>query len=586
MINRKKSLAEEFIQKLQDATGNETLPKKFLEDYGSHISTPTFQDVLNKYAEYCKTLSFEQKEVISKVFWEQVKIIGTPIIEDDFQNDNQCHVYFLFPKKNILDSKEKKDGTKKDLYLQGDFHGYDTTDGRQLVKNLNGTDIMLLSNEITKDAIITYRYIQLEPSLAGKTPVQHHGSEVLEELPVNFFPKEEETVKPRVILPQTEKASDQFWGNDNQLIDDYSTHRPPHTGSSARIFRVSTDHPHLPNEKIDWPNFLSIPIIHDPNKNFTYYDTLYSDQKGDLQHCEIPIKSPIDLFLKEDFSNFTRAIHVFKPVSGKIENVIVVNDGAAYLSEGCMTLFEKMVKEGDLSPDTAFIFITALPGLKKTISIDDPKANMPGMGERTIDYEHGIDQYVEFISNKLFSKLNTENFILPKNPNNRVMIGASLSGTASLYIGLQYPEIFGCVIAQSPSPSNRKILKDLVNQNDSFKPKNKISLSCGYFEQICFAANTNLPYATQLKEILDTPLQIGMHGHEMLAWVKELERSLPLILKANLSLDNQKLKKSTGSFIDSRSITSKSLFSHPKELTQKNIDPNEKKIWPKRPRGG
>lgn len=567
--------AQEFIKKLQDATGNEALPKKFWEDYVSHAGIPTFQDVLDKYAEYYNSLSPAQKKDISKIFWEQVKTKGTPIIENHLDSNLECAIYFLMPKDRILDSKEKS-GTKKYLYLQGDLHGYDSTDGRQIVEELHDTGIMLHRNIMPKGAIVTYRYIQLEPSLRGKTPTQHHGSEIVEEPPKEFFPREEKFLP--VIPYQTENAKATFWGDDNQLVDDYSTLTSPHPGSPERIFRINSNpyRAHLSVEKINWLNLLSAPKSGDAKKSFAYHDTLYSDQKNDLKHCEIPIASPRDLFSdKGPYSNFTRSIHVFKPASGKIDNIIVVNDGIPYLSTNVMELFEKMVKKGKLSPHTAFIFVTPLPGLEKTIPANDPKRSMPGMGPRTIDYEHGIDQYINFIVHKLFPALNTEDFKLPKDPNRRIMIGSSLSGTAGLYVALQHPDLFSGVIAQSPSPSNRRILRDLMSQYDPLKPRAKIHLSCGEFEQPCYAANTNFPYAIELSQKLDIPLQKGLHGHQYVAWVEALEHSLPAL--------NAQAQKNQLSLLP---LVPHSIFSQRKELPIQSEAASDSEKWVLRKIGG
>ena len=561
------SQIEVFIKGLQKATGNTLWPIKFWGNYPEN-DVHTFQDALAKYAEYYSALNPAQKEAMSHVFWEQIEAIGTPIIEDSLELDGECEVYFLFPKDNLSQSKEEPE-YKKDLYLQGDFHGYDTTNGRQRVEELSDTGIMLHQDTMPRDAMITYRYIQLEPSLKGKTPTEHHGSEIIENLPVTFFPEEDtsfdflkrvitefiqfswnfaEALQPQppeeptrldVIPPQTKNASDKFWGSDSRLFDDYGTHRPPFLGigSSERIFRVhaNPELSHLLGEEVNWPSLLSEPNLGDPAKRFIYHDTLYSDLEGGLQRCAAPITNQYAEYTHSDldaspYSRFTRAIHVFKPTSNTIDNIVVVNDGMPYLSMGSMERFEKMVLEGQLSPNTAFVFVTPLPGLAKTMSADDPKASMPGMGSRTIEYEHGVDQYADFIADKLLPGLNTEDFRLPRDPSSRVMVGSSLSGTASIYMASKYPDLFGSVIAQSPSPSNREILKDVVAQYTPSMPRADIHLSSGVFEQPSYAANTNLPYAIELSERLHIPLHSGAHGHQFLAWTEELEHALPKLL--------------------------------------------------------
>ena len=432
------TIAQKFIERLQHATGKEPLPKKFLWDYSRDASTPTFQDFLDKFADYFKRLpTKEQKDGVYKIFWEQVKAIGgTPIIEDSLDSELECEVYFLLPKENLAESTEADaPGTKKDLYLQGDFHGYGSTDGRQRLLELPGTGIMWHKDSILKEAIIVYRYIQVEPSHRGKKPVP--------ELPP-FFNDDKEFVPlstNTAIFPDIPQS---------ECRDEYSTHTSPYPGfdSSGKIVRVSADseHAHIPGKPINWPSLLSIETPSN-TRHFSYHATLYSDKAGDLLRSDAPITDQYhdDLYYSDQanspYANFTRAIQVFKPASGKIDNIIVVNDGIPSLITGLMDHFEKMVAEKKLSPNTAFVFINTLPGLKTTLSQEaaeafnkDPSKDLPGMGVRLIDYKHGIDQYTDFIANKLFPQLKKE-ISVPDDPCHRIMIGSSLSGTASVYIG-------------------------------------------------------------------------------------------------------------------------------------------------------
>lgn len=515
---------QDFIKNLQDATN-----QQFWKNPPEKV---TFQAVLDQYALYYESLSTaEEQEKLSTIFWDQVKAIGTPIIEEG--SEGNCEVYFLFPRNKLSDSDEKP-GEKKDLYLQGDFHGYDTTTGRQLLSHFKNTGIMLRSDTIPKDAIITYRYVQLEPSLRGRTPTEHHGSAIIEPVPESFFPQTEEVKedKEEVIPGKTKNPSEQFWGKATQRVDECSTHRPVFfatdgsPGSPERIFRVSPEpsRARLPGEAVNWSMLLSTENSSNSNRRFVYHDTLYSDLNGDIVHDETTSgeSATPDQLRTEPYLKFTRVIHVFKPTSEKIDNIVVVNDGIGYLLSGMMDRFETMDK---LSPNTAFVFISCLPGLAKTVSALPPKADLPGMRERVVDYQLKIEVYVDFLK-KLLSELDLK---LPMDPSHRVMIGSSLVGTASLYIALNHPDLFGGVIVQSPSPFNRNILNDVVQQNDLSKPKAKIHFSCGEFEQPKYAANTNWPYSVELSQRLNLPLHPGAHGHQFVAWTFALEQSLPEI---------------------------------------------------------
>ena len=335
------------------------------------------------------------------------------------------------PKENLTESTEAR-GTKKDLYLQGDFHGYGATDGRQILLELPDTGIMCRKDRIPKESILAYQYIQVEPSHRGKKPIPERSP---------FF-EDGEGFAPHSTSPDFPEIPQ------SGCRDEYSTHTSPYPGfdSSGRILRVSADseHAYLPGKPINWPSLLSTETPRSI-RHFGYHATLYSDQAGDLHRSDAPVTDQYhdDLYYSDQasspYANYTRAIQVFKPASEKIDNIIVVNDGIPSLITGRMDHFEKMVAEKKLSPNTAFVFVNTLPGLKETLSPEaaesfdnDPSKDLPGMGVRLIDYKHGIDEYTDFIANKLFPQLEKE-INIPDDPNHRIMIGSSLSGTATVY---------------------------------------------------------------------------------------------------------------------------------------------------------
>lgn len=616
------TIAKEFFEKLQNISANEPLVAVFLKKYLHYRDGLTFENILKEYEKYFGELTnLDDKKKLSTIFWEQVKFFGTPIIEDDLQDDSksQCNVYFLFPKDKLSASLEKPE-TKKDLYLQGDFHGYGSTkEDKQRLLELAETGIMWHKDSMPKDALVAYGYIQVEPSYRNiksepeRSPFFVEGE--------GFSPHTTNAKFPEI----TTSVS---W-------DEYSTHLSTYPGfpSPEKIFRVSADskHAHISGKRVDWPDLLSTATANN-TKPFVYHATLYSDNVGDLHRSDASVKNQYyddlyyansyNLFLKRvssfseldtkelgekpylikddvsnykiwgykentwqltdieltdlditskwghaqliissewkpnqslrvfttdaifntlkqghtaylPYANFTRDIQVFKPASGKIDNIIVINDGILYLIAGIMDHFEKMVSENKLSPNTAFVFIHPLPGLTTTLSSEkiddfnkDPSVKLPGMGVRLVDYKHGIDQYSDFIANKLFPKLKEE-LNVPDDPNHRVMIGSSMSGTASLYIGLKRPDLFGGVIVQSPSPDNRAKLNEIPREMLIARNLH-IHLSCGEFEHPNYAAaNDNMGYATELAHKLGIPLHTEAHGHTCVSWAEELERSLP-----------------------------------------------------------
>ncbi len=500
-------------------------------------SEANFQAALQTYANYYQNLSARQKGQVSEVFWTQIKKIGTPIIEPSPDLPDQCEVYFLLPKDKLSKSQSQK--VRKTLYLQGDIHGYDFTQDKQRVDEFENTGIMLKHNRIAKDAVITYRYVQVEPDFSNLSAVEIHGSEKLEVPPEAFFPAEKAEV-PKILPKRSEHlsydSSEIFSRPDADILDANTVHRPPYLGfaGAERILRVHPS-PHqakLDGQPINWSELLS------PNSGtaFAHQQTLYSTSDGRLHEADPlyrqPNVGPDTLFQADKnslYADCTRVTHVFTPRSGKIDQLIIVNDGLAYLMSDCMGQFEQMVKDGELPENTAFAFVTPLPALKSKIPADDPKASMPGMGERTVEYEHRINEYAEFLQGTLLPALEQRGLKMP-NVNHRVMIGSSLSGTAGIYIGSKYPNTVGHVIAQSPSPSSREILEEIVADYEPSQPRAQMQLSCGEFEQPGYAENTNLPFARELKQKLKLPLITHPHGHQHLAWVQDLRDELPRAL--------------------------------------------------------
>lgn len=571
------AIANEFLDRLRNIGGEEALIATFLENRlpSSHEEI-SFETILTEYAKYVSELPNNDKERLLNIFWDQVKYFGTPIIEDNSQESGKCNVYFIFPKEDLKLSTENS-RVKKDLYLQGDFHGYGVTTERQKLSELEGAGIMWRKYVMPENAMVVYKYIQVEPSDEGISPKP--------ELPP-FFKQDDERFIPVV----TNVAEFPPIPSQTDCVDKYATHTSPYPGFEmpSRMFCVNADtrRAHIQSNPIKWPDLLSSTAPSD-QRHFVYHSTLYSDKSGELHRSESKISEHYhdDLFFSDKpgsvYADFTRNIQVFKPASGKIEDVIILNDGIPYLMTGLLAHFEKMVDEGKLSPHTAFAFISTMPGLKNTLSQEDAiafendeLANTPGMGVRVIDYKDHIDEYINFIADKLFPLLEKE-IDIPDDPSHRVMVGSSLSGTASAYIGLKRPDLFGGVVSQSPSPANREILSTVPIKMQTMR---NVYMSCGEFEDPGkAAANANLEYAKELSHKLNIPLHIGAHGHEFLAWNEELEQSLPAVIEASHAL---KVKESTESSFGH----AHSMFSRPQKLSES--EQQDEKNWVYRKKGG
>lgn len=535
--------AFEFLKQLEMIGETDPLISGLLATIQSRSNDLSFEDILTGYAHYSDELPEFDKNKLSTIIWEQIKLFGTPIIEYDLQDSSQCKVYFLFP-------KDKLENTNT-LYLQGAFHGYGGVKQRNILTELSNTGMMCRIDSMPTNALLNYQY-------------QQEGT--------------------------------------SSVTDENSSHGNVyhHRYAGGVMLRVSPDRDesHLgkrlseKEEENYWANVISANRANNGN-HFNYCNTLYSDLNNAFQTCDAPLPQRIDIYNPvppdlsqipdEDltgspYANFTRAIHIFKPVSddAQIKHVIVFNDGRPYILAGMLEQAEKMVNAGKLSPDTALVFIDTLQGLAKTMpGIEkDERFNLGGMGVRIIDFDKGRDAYIAFLKN-LFAYL--ENTLaIPDESRSRIMVGASLSGTATIYVALNEPALFKAYIAQSPSPSNDEILMGLTSNHEA-----SIRLSCGVFEQPQFndAETDCYNYAMQLEARFGLAFDHkSFHGHNHAAWVVDLEKSLPVLLEANHVLANQSDKSTT--------VSTQSFFSPPPTSTQENSEKSNDAIFVIRKKGG
>ncbi|RUR11612.1 serine hydrolase [Legionella sp. km772] len=608
------TISQEFIKRLKNATGNESLPIKFWADYSNDSDTPTFQDVLDKYADYYKGLSVAQQKEMSKIFWEQVKDFGTPIIEE--KSDGQSEVYFLFPRGKLSDVDDKP-GTKKNLYLQGDFHGYGSTlEETQELTQLSDTDVMCRRNTMPKDALVTYYYVQLDPKHSNKEATHFYGDVAYR--PSSFFPVIPSTIpvdKPPAKTREELQAADTlFYGVGCGLIkmsidpttmdsDELSTileHKQSYVlfeqqllyiDTNLKITTLPTEEPFqleaiFPAEanKLQFVSQSNIAKIwsltgHPPpvsalSDEFSKYQKIYDDKSSffcadpdkDISTLGLPVNDKniafdfgkffsdaankarvslvsvddkiVDPSNLEDPSKISRSIQVFAPQGeGDIDQVVIISDGRYYQLGNTVERLDKL-----LSKNTAVIFITPEQGIeaeaiKKGVEFE-PADALTGMGARTVDLKYRLDEYAKFIHQELLPELVKRGIKIPTDPDKRVLVGASLGGTASIYMGMEHPEWFGKVVAQSPSINNRGKLEKIIDSGKK-PPPPEIYLSCGEFESPKYAKNLNIPFAEELAEHLGVKLHTSPHGHQMEAWSPQLEDALPAL---GLSLDLAPIK--------------------------------------------
>lgn len=521
-------IANEILNNLNATSESEPLLIPLLHDLQLLRDELTVKDILLHYANYHNKLTDDDKIKLSTLFWSMIKTVGTPIIEKDLQEPNKCRVHFLFPKDQL-----ENDNT---LYLQGAFHGYGGIRERNQLSELADTGILYRIDTLPLNAILNYQY-------------QQNGA--------------------------------------SALNDDYSFHRNVyhHRYSGGIVLRVNADPvksllgEHLGNDEEKYWDRITASAVSDQQTNFTQLVTLYTDTNNTLQTCDAPLPQKVDIYnpvppnlaeipdedlTNSPYANFTRAIHIFLPRCHptEINNIIVFNDGRPYILAGMVEQAKRMIKSGNLPANTALIFITTLQGLINTMPgiQHDERFKLSGMGVRTIDFQLGIDNYVSFLKS-VFQQLE-HHLKIPNNASYRTIVGASLSGTATLCIALKEPGLFNSYIAQSPSPSNDAILIDLqANRNAN------VQLSCGVFEQPSYNDTETdcFNYARELAQRFDIPFdEEKYHGHNHAAWIQDLETAIPKSLM-------KRLNKSP----ESASIFSQSIFYQSKESSIKIENKNE-----------
>jgi predicted alpha/beta superfamily hydrolase len=97
------------------------------------------------------------------------------------------------------------------------------------------------------------------------------------------------------------------------------------------------------------------------------------------------------------------------------------------------------------------------------------------------DYQGGIsqaDEYLSFIVETLKPFIDEQFRTLP-DPENTALSGSSFGGHISLYGGIRYPEIFGLILAFSPSlwPADGALVREILKVPPIFRDREFISIS-------------------------------------------------------------------------------------------------------------
>jgi enterochelin esterase-like enzyme len=486
----------------------------------------TFQEVLDKYEEYYKKLPTEpdnERKAISNVFWDQVKTIQTPIIENI--SEDEVRVHFLFPQKNY-DSDNKK------LYVAGDFHGFTSTNNeRQEMHHIPETDIMHRSDVMPKDSIVVYHFLQVPLAYQNKNRPEISGPS--EALPESFY-----DIEP---IPAVEGDPLKVF----HLTDEYSKH----TDLVGTLFcaNVDNDLSHVNLMKnTDWKKLLNADGKHKGYlKNISHRRTYLCDRNDQLSKD----KNAADNFQHKLDSNteHTRYVSVFAPSKGQVDNLVIINDGPGYMATDAVEYIDALIGDGQIPKKTAVICISQLPGLIEKYKAQSPKEFATATDPRSIEFGTKIEDYVTFIDEALkqlgYAHIPAEN---------RTLIGSSMSGTASLYMVLEHKDKFGSAIVQAPSYANRGILIPLVQKRKLAKIDGqaedltaRVQFSNGRFDSLEHAQNLNLANTNELAEILGNnsgkklPVHTGNYGHTIHCWSREIASTLPNLYRKRHDLRQQ-----------------------------------------------
>lgn len=484
----------------------------------------SFVDLLKQYSNlYASVRREENRKAISELFWNRISEVGTPFIEEI--DESKVKVHFLFP-------REEYNHPNKILYIAGDFHGFGSTNNkRQLMSQFDDTDIMYRSDDMPKNSVVSYHYLQIDHEFADKDRPFFSGPS--ETLPNSFYPKV--SVGDNFVSPKSATGQDPFM--DAHLADKFSKHKHvPMTANPIFCANLNNDISSLEISSINWPKLLS----HDCGLQWLNHKATYLSDLHDNLVIDQNIHEKYNDKLFQD-NEHARAISVFEPISGKVENLVVVCDGAAYMGSNLLGFIDKSIQEDQLPQNTAVVFVTVMPGLLK--KYDLPDHNDP----RAVEFGTRVEDFAIFLNEQVITGLGFES--VP--PDNRTIVASSLAGAAGLYMGLEHQDVFGKVIAQAVGPYYREILDPFIKERMKLKKlgceedlSNRIQLCCGRFDSLEHAQNLYLAHTQALADVLGSsakgslPIQMGNYGHaQFQRWSQAVSTSLKLLYKEQLAID-------------------------------------------------
>lgn len=220
----------------------------------------------------------------------------------------------------------------------------------------------------------------------------------------------------------------------------------------------------------------------------------------------IPPGTIIDTLCFSASLNNTRKVAIYLPNGYSVLQeeypVILFNDGLEYL-ELCQVnhILNYLIHKRIIAPVIA-IFVAPVDR--------DPEYS----GNRK-------DLYSQFITEELMTALDSK-FRISRNPQKRAIIGISNGGNIALYIGVNHPEKFGKIAAQSSN-----VIQEITNVLRS-KPPLPLSF---YLDIGTYDIDVLIPMATNLKTLLHEkgyPLEFREwhEGHSWCNWKEHLRYPL------------------------------------------------------------
>ena len=248
-----------------------------------------------------------------------------------------------------------------------------------------------------KDALVTYYYVKLDPEHGNKEATHFYGDVAYQ--PPSFFPVKS-SVQPADKPPEKtraelEAADALFYGRDSILIDEFSKYHKIYDSKSS-FFCADPDK--------DIISYLGLPIEDKAGPNL---EKFFSDLEKKARVSLVSVDDEVADYPSNpaDLSKISRSIQVFAPPGdGEIDQVVIISDGKYYQLGNTVERLDKL-----LSKNTAVIFITPEQGIKEEATKKgvefEPADALTGMGARTVDLKYRVDEYADFIHNKLLPAL-------------------------------------------------------------------------------------------------------------------------------------------------------------------------------------